>query len=71
VLDTPVPVRIDPDAIYSDGELRLLLDMPGATLARERQSGRLRCRRVGRRAYYMGRWVLAWLTGEEVTDASR
>jgi hypothetical protein len=65
VLDTPTPVRIDPDAIYPDGELRLLLDLPSATLARERRAGRLRYRRVGQRTYYLGRWVLAWLAGEE------
>jgi hypothetical protein len=65
VLDTPTPVRIVPDAIYAEGELRLLLDLPSATLARERRSGRLRCRRVGQRTFYLGRWVLDWLAGEE------
>jgi hypothetical protein len=65
VLDTPAFVRIVPDAIYAEGELRLLLDLPSATLTRERRSGRLRSRRVGPRTYYLGRWVLEWLAGEE------
>jgi hypothetical protein len=42
VLDTLSPLRIDPEAIYADGELRLLLDLPSATRARGRRSGRLR-----------------------------
>jgi hypothetical protein len=69
VLDTITPVRIDPDAIYGDGELRLLLDLPTAALLRERRSGRLRYRRVGQRTYYLGRWILAWLAGEEASHA--
>jgi hypothetical protein len=68
--DSTTPARIDPDAIYTDGELRLLLDLTDAALARERRAGRLRSRRVGRRLYYLGRWVLDWLTAEEVADAS-
>lgn len=59
--DLVTPARIDHDAIYTDGELRLLLDLPSATLARERRSGRLRYRRIGRRVYHLGSWVLDWL----------
>ncbi len=65
MLATRDPVRIDPAAVYLDGDLRLLLDLPAATLARERRAGRLRHRRVGRRAYYLGEWVLAWLRQAE------
>jgi hypothetical protein len=65
MLNTPSPVRIDPEAVYTDGELRLLLDLPSTTLARERRAGRLRSRRVGQRTYYLGRWILRWLAGEE------
>jgi hypothetical protein len=64
VIDASTPVRIDPDAVYTDGELRLLLDLPSAALARERRSGCLRYRRVGKRTYYLGRWVLDWLAAE-------
>jgi hypothetical protein len=67
--DPTLPARIDPDAIYTDGELRLLLDLPDAALTRERRAGRLRCRRVGRRTYYLGRWVLDWLTAGEAANA--
>ena len=63
------PIRIDPDAIYTDGGLRLLLDLPGAALARERRSGHLRSRRIGQRTYYLGRWILSWLAAEEAGRA--
>jgi hypothetical protein len=62
VSDPIAPVRIDPDAVYTPGELRLLLDLPEATITRERKSGRLRSRRVGSRTFFIGRWVMEWLT---------
>jgi hypothetical protein len=68
-VDTRTPVRIDPEAVYTDGDLRLLLDLSSASLARERRTGRLRCRRVGQRMYYLGRWILAWLAGEGADHA--
>ena len=58
-----VPV-IHPNAVYDDGQLRICLDLPGATLARERRAGRLRFARKGNRIFYLGRWVLDWLGSE-------
>jgi hypothetical protein len=59
--------RIDPDAIYDDGALVLSLGVTSATLGRARRQGQLRYRRAGKRALYLGRWVLAWLADEEGT----
>jgi hypothetical protein len=57
------PVPIDPTAVYDDSALVLSLDIPSATLARARREGRLRYSRKGRRTYYLGQWVLDWITG--------
>ena len=54
-------VRLDPRAYYTEAELRVLLGLPTATLARARQEGRLRYSRCGRTTYYLGRWVRDWL----------
>ena len=69
--DPMTPVRIDPDAIYTDGELRLLLDLSSVTLTRERRSGRLRYRRIGQRAYYLGSWVLDWIAAGAIPEEAR
>jgi hypothetical protein len=55
------PIIIDPDAWYSDGQARLLLDLPGATLVQARRIGTLRYTRLGHRIMYLGRWLTAWL----------
>jgi hypothetical protein len=60
------PIRIEPYAIYTDGELRILLGLTSRLMSRERRTGRLRHARRGRRTYYLGRWVLDWL--EEAAD---
>jgi hypothetical protein len=61
------PVRIDPDAVYEDGAVVLALDLPSATLLKARREGRLRYSRRGRRTYYLGQWLLDWLTASQVT----
>jgi hypothetical protein len=59
---SPVPIR--PDAIYHDGQARLLLGLPDATLTRARREGRLRYARQGGKVIYRGAWLLAWLEVE-------
>lgn len=56
--------RIDPDAIYRDGEVRLLLGLTSTTMARARRTGRLRYTRQGRAVLYRGRWLLDWLEAD-------
>jgi hypothetical protein len=68
-VDVPTAVTIEPDAIYDDTLLVDLLGVSRQRLARERQAGRLRCRRIGQRTYYLGRWVMDWLIGEEARRA--
>ncbi len=63
------PIPIDPDAIYDDGAVVLALDVPSATLSRARREGRLRYSRKGKRTFYLGRWLLEWLTADS-TPAS-
>jgi hypothetical protein len=64
------PARIEPDAIYDDGSLRLSLGLTAATLARARRRGELRSTRKGARTLYIGRWVLAWLAGEGADEVT-
>lgn len=63
------PARIDPDGIYHDGQARLLLDLPGSTLARARREGTLKYSRRGGRILYQGAWLLAWLDMSSADDA--
>lgn len=66
-MHTPIsqsPPRIDPGAVYSDGDLRLMLGVSSAALARARRSGQLRYSRPGRSVLYRGQWVIDWLEGD-------
>jgi hypothetical protein len=55
------PVRIEPEALYDDGSLRQALGLTPATLAAARRAGSLRYTRTGKRIFYKGAWVSAWL----------
>jgi hypothetical protein len=55
------PFRIEPDAIYDDAALVLGLGLTTGVLSRERDIGRLRFTRLGRRVLYRGAWILDWL----------
>ncbi len=56
----PAP-RIDPEAVYTDADLRLMLGLTSAALSRARRQGRLRYSRQGRRVLYRGQWIVDWL----------
>lgn len=56
--------RLDPDAVYSDGELRMLLGITDAALSRAKREGRLRCSRQGKRTIYRGAWIISWLEAD-------
>jgi hypothetical protein len=64
----PGTIQIDPHAVYTDGSLRLLLDLPSSTLAKARRAGSLRFSRRGKRVYYRGEWILDWLVGGKAKD---
>ena len=66
----PGTIQIDPQTIFTDGGLRLLLGLPSATLARARREGRLRYTRRGKQIFYTGEWVVDWLVGERGSSAS-
>jgi hypothetical protein len=61
------PITINPDGLYDDGAVVLALDIPSATLARARRTGRLRHTRQGRRVLYRGQWLLDWLEATATT----
>lgn len=59
--EASVPARIDPDGVYSDGDVRLLLGLSSSALARARREGSLRFSRQGNSLLYRGVWLLDWL----------
>jgi hypothetical protein len=62
--DVLTPAIINPDAVYHDGQARLLLGLTGATLARARREHRLRYTRQGHSILYRGSWLLSWLEAD-------
>lgn len=57
--------RIEPDGVYDDATLGLWLGLSAETLAKARRNGALRYSRQGHRILYLGRWLLAWLDGDQ------
>ncbi len=55
------PVVLLSDAVYDDGEVRLLLGVTERALRTARARDGLRSTRLGRRRLYRGAWLLAWL----------
>lgn len=69
--DAVLPAHIDPDGVYFDGDVRLLLGLTPATLARARRDGTLRYSRQGHSILYRGSWLLAWLECDADRRAER
>jgi hypothetical protein len=63
------PCTIPPDAILDDSAVRHALGIHPDQLARARRRGGLRYSRRGGRNYYLGRWLLDWLTGDSAHAA--
>jgi hypothetical protein len=55
------PVLLDPEAVFDDGALYQALGLTPASLAAGRRAGTLRYTKQGKRTFYLGKWVLAWL----------
>ena len=64
------PVQIEPEALYDDGSLCQALGLTPATLAAARRAGSLRYTRQGKRIFYKGAWVSAWLETAAATAQS-
>jgi len=64
------PARIDPDGIYPEGDLRLLLHLSEQDLRRARKSGLLPFVRQGRGRLYLGKWIIDWLEASAVTSTT-
>jgi hypothetical protein len=68
----PAQLIIDPNAVYTEGDISLGLDLPTATIRRARREGRLRYTREGPRVLILGRWLLDWLdAGAARQEANR
>ena len=69
--DSLRPVLIDPEGIYTDGQIRLMLDLTEATMARARREGGLRYTRQNKRVLYRGQWITDWLESSADTTIAR
>jgi hypothetical protein len=58
------PPRIDPDALYEESGVRLLLGLTEHALRQGRTRQGLRSARRGRRRFYRGQWLIDWLLSE-------
>jgi hypothetical protein len=63
------PIQIIPDALYTDEALRLVLGLAESAIGRARRDGSLRCARRGSRNFYLGRWIMDWLTQAEASGS--
>jgi hypothetical protein len=63
------PAKIDPNAVYSDGDLRIILGVTSATTAAARRSGALRFSRLGKQTIHRGTWVLDWIESTSAIKA--
>ncbi len=59
---------IQPDAIYSDGDVRLALGVTASALVRARRESRLKFTRQGHSILYRGQWLLDWLEHDAHRD---
>ena len=58
------PPKVDPEGIYHDGDVRLLLGLTATSTSRARREGRLRYTRQGRSVLYRGQWLIDWLEAD-------
>lgn len=65
------PFILHADGVYTDGDLRLALDISGAALAQARRRGELRFARRGRTLLYCGLWVMQWLEANPSPQAGQ
>jgi hypothetical protein len=58
---------IEPNGLYAVRNAYRVLGLTKTTLRREIRAGRLRVAERGGRHFVLGRWLLEWLEGGEVT----
>jgi hypothetical protein len=57
----PLPVAVEPNAVYSMAQARAVLNLAASTLEREVALRRIRYARRGGRLCFLGRWLIQWL----------
>jgi hypothetical protein len=68
---SPNAIHLDPDAIYDDDHLFVVLGVTARTLSKARQSQQLRFSRKGQRILYLGRWIFDWLERDSALHNER
>jgi hypothetical protein len=64
--DELVPLHIDPDGIYPEGHVRILLGLSEREMRRARRTRALQWSAQGRQRFYLGQWILNWLHASSV-----
>lgn len=67
----PEPIVIPANAVFTLAEARAALGLAKATLAREVRLGRLRVSKRAGKYFFVGKWLLEWIEGGEVTHKPR
>jgi hypothetical protein len=65
--DALAPLRIDPDGIYPEGHVRILLGLSERKMNRARRTHALQWNAQGRQRFYLGQWILNWLHASSVS----
>ena len=63
--------RFDPETLYEEGELRLVLGVTERALRQARVCRGLRSIKIGRARLYLGKSILAWLERAEREGVAR
>ena len=57
---------ISPNEVFDREAAQQALDLSNSSLRREIRLGRLRCSKRGGRYYFLGSWILEWLSDGEI-----
>ena len=66
ITDRPPPI-VDPNAVYLIPQAQAVLALGEHSLRCEVRAGRLRCSKRCGRYFVLGRWLIEWLEGGEVS----
>ena len=64
-------VEFHPNAVYAEGQVRLMLGLSEMSIADARRRGDLRFTRKGNRILFLGQWIIDWLNEKPVSSQSQ
>jgi hypothetical protein len=64
----PSVAPVHPTGVYGREQARAILGLPDSTFRLECQSGRLRSSRRGKRLYFLGQWLIDWVSATPASE---